>query len=108
MSIIVIATIYPLPEHRDEVITIFEGTIPRVHDEDLGCELYALHEGRDRLVMIEKWVNSDALAAHGGAAAMADAHVRLEGKLAQRTDVEVLRPHPAGIAAMGTLLGRET
>jgi len=35
------------------VIKAFEAAIVRVHDEP-GVELYALHEGRDRLVMIEK------------------------------------------------------
>jgi quinol monooxygenase YgiN len=103
MSIVVVATIYPLPEHRDEVIAIFEETIARVHVEDDGCELYALHEGRDRLVMIEKWTSPDALKAHGRAAALAAANPRFEGKLATPTDVQVLQPRAAGTPALGTL-----
>jgi quinol monooxygenase YgiN len=103
MSVAVVATIYPLPEHRDEVIAIFEETIPRVHAEDEGCELYALHEGRDRLVMIEKWTSAEALKAHGRAAALAASGPKLEGKLAAPTDVQVLQPHPAGTPALGTL-----
>jgi quinol monooxygenase YgiN len=53
MSIVVVVTVYPTLEHRAEVIEAFEKAIVRVHDEP-GVELYALHEGSDRLVMIEK------------------------------------------------------
>ena len=38
MSVVVVATIKPLPEHRDEVIAAFTETIAQVHAED-GCEL---------------------------------------------------------------------
>ena len=51
MSVVVIATAFPVPEHRAEVIAAFEAAIKRVHDQT-GVELYALHEGPDRLVMI--------------------------------------------------------
>ena len=37
---VVVATIIPLPEHRDEVIAVLTQTIPKVHAEE-GCELYA-------------------------------------------------------------------
>lgn len=103
MSVAVVATIYPLPEHRAEVIAIFEETIARVHAEDEGCELYALHEGRDRLVMIEKWTSAEVLKVHGTGAALAAAGPKLEGKLAAPTEVHVLQPHPAGTPELGTL-----
>ena len=48
MSIVVVATISPKPEHTDAVAAAFAGIIPQVHAED-GCELYALHRaGPDR------------------------------------------------------------
>jgi quinol monooxygenase YgiN len=103
MSVVVVATIYPLPEHRDEVIGIFEATIAQVHAEDEGCELYALHEGRDRLVMIEKWASRDALKAHETGAALTAAGPKLAGKLSAPVDVQVLQPHPAGVAGLGTV-----
>jgi quinol monooxygenase YgiN len=103
MSIVVVATIHPLPEHRDEVIAVFEETIARVHAEDEGCELYALHEVDDRLVMIEKWTSADALAAHSRGPALTDAGPRLAGKVAGAPTVEVLQPHPSGTAALGAL-----
>jgi quinol monooxygenase YgiN len=54
MSVIVVATAFPVPEHRAQVIAAFEEAIALVHDEP-GVELYAVHEGDDRLVMIEKY-----------------------------------------------------
>jgi quinol monooxygenase YgiN len=103
MSVVLVATIRPIPEHRDEVIAIFEAVITHVHAEDEGCELYALHEDEDRLVMIEKWASQEALAAHGRGPALAELNSRLAGKLLGDLDVQVLRPHPAGTARQGTL-----
>jgi quinol monooxygenase YgiN len=103
MSLIIVATAIPLAEHRDEVIAAFEDTITRVHAEDEGCELYALHTGRDRVVMIEKWTSKENLASHGRGPALADLQVRLAGKLESEMDVRVLRPHPAGTESQGVL-----
>jgi quinol monooxygenase YgiN len=103
MSIVVVATIYPAPEHREDVIAAFSDTIARVHAEDDGCELYALHEGEDRLVMIEKWTSEEKLAAHSRGPALAELNGRIDGKLAGRADLQVLRAHPAGTAQQGTL-----
>jgi quinol monooxygenase YgiN len=103
MSIAVVATIYPWPEHRDEVVVAFEKAIARVHAEDEGCELYALHEGTDRLVMIEKWASEDALAAHSRGAALAELNTRLDGKLTSDADVQVLLPRPVGTPQQGIL-----
>ena len=101
MSVVVVATIVPKPEHRAEVIAIFEGVIARVHAEDAGCELYALHEGADRLVMVEKWADQAALDTHSVGAALRDAGPALAGKVVGPTDVQVLTPHPAGTAEQG-------
>src|SRR3954454_16575234 len=103
MSVVVVATIFPLPEHRTEVISLYEETIGRVHSEDQGCELYALHEDAESLVMIEKWTSAEALQAHGHGAALADMRPKLEGKLAGDSIVKVYTPRPAGTAAQGAL-----
>jgi quinol monooxygenase YgiN len=103
MAIIVVATAFPSPEHRAEVIAAFEAAIAKVHAEEDGCELYALQEGPDRLVMIEKYASDEAVAAHragGGLAALIEA---LKGKLSAPMDVQVLAPHPAGSPAKGAL-----
>ncbi|HEX3787373.1 MAG TPA: antibiotic biosynthesis monooxygenase [Pseudonocardiaceae bacterium] len=103
MSVVVVATIHPLPEHRAEVIAVFAETIARVHAEDAGCELYALHEGEDRLVMVEKWASAEDLAAHSKGSALAEMNGRLAGKVAGRPDVQVLTAHPAGTDSQGAI-----
>jgi quinol monooxygenase YgiN len=102
MSVVIVATAFPIPEHRAEVIAAFEAAITEVH-EDPGCELYALHEGGDRLVMIEKYLSQDAVTEHAKSAALADLQARLAGKLNGDLDVQVLIPHPAGTRDKGTI-----
>jgi len=103
MSLVVVATLFPLAEHRDEVVAAIADAIARVHAEDEGCELYALHEGPDRLVMIEKWASDELLDAHLNAPALAELGGRLAGKLASPTEIQRLQPHPAGTPRQGTL-----
>jgi quinol monooxygenase YgiN len=102
MSVVVIVTAFPVPEHRAAVITAFEAAIKRVHDEP-GVELYALHEGPDRLVMIEKYASEQARSEHRKGAALAGLVSALEGKLSSPLDAQVLVPHPAGDARKGVL-----
>ena len=82
MSVVVVATITPKPEHTDEVAAAFAEIIPQVHAED-GCELYALHRADDRLIMIERWASADALAVHSRGAALAVLNPKLRGKLTE-------------------------
>ena len=104
MSVIVVATAYPAPEHKAEVIAAFEAAIDHVHREEPGCELYALHEGPDgRLVMIEKYASQDAVTEHGKGAGLAGLRAALDGKLSGPLDVQFLVPHPAGMATKGAL-----
>jgi quinol monooxygenase YgiN len=102
VSVVVVATIIPLPEHRDEVIATITETVGKVHEED-GCELYALHQADDRLMMVEKWVSLDALRTHSKGAALAAQGPRLAGKLAGPAEVVVLQAVPAGDPAKGQL-----
>lgn len=103
MAVVVVATIVPVPEHRTEVIAALEDAIARVHSEDEGCEVYALHEGEDRLVMIEKWSSQDALDTHGQRPALQELGARLAGKTVDEPDIQVLNPHPAGTPQRGSL-----
>ena len=102
MSVVVVATIVPRPEHREEVIATITETVAKVHEED-GCELYALHQADDRLVMVEKWASADALRAHSRGAALAALNPRLAGLVAGPSEVIVLDPVPAGDPAKGQL-----
>jgi quinol monooxygenase YgiN len=102
MSVVVVVTAFPVPEHRAEVVAAFEAAIARVHHEP-GVELYALHEGPDRLVMIEKYESEQARSQHAKGAALAGLRSALEGKLSSGLDAQVLVPHPAGNAQKGAL-----
>lgn len=102
MSVVLVATLFPIPEHRAEVIAAAEKAIAQVHSEP-GVERYALHEGADRLVMIEKYASREALAAHGKSPALAQLMADLQGKLAAELDVQVLTPHPAGDPELGAI-----
>ena len=102
MSVVVVATIVPAAEHRDEVIAAIRETIGQVHDED-GCELYTLNEAPDRLVMIEKWATPEALAVHSRGANLAALNPKLAGKVTGPPEVIVLRQVPAGDPVKGQL-----
>ncbi len=100
MPVVVVATFHPAPGRSAAVVDAITGVIPAVHAE-AGCELYALHRGEDRLVMIERWASPEALAAHGRGAAIAELGARLEGLLAAPTEVSRLDPVPAGTGRQG-------
>jgi quinol monooxygenase YgiN len=102
MSVVVVVTAFPLPEHRAEVIAAFEAAIARVHREP-GVELYALHEGPDRLVMIEKYESEELRTKHLHGEALARLRSALQGKLRSGLDAQVLVPHPAGDSHKGAL-----
>lgn len=103
MPVAVVATIRPLPGRRAEVIAAMETVIARTHAEDGGCLLFALHEGPDRLVMIEKWSSDEALDAHLAGPAIAELQQRIRGLTDGPPDIIRLQPHPAGTAAQGAL-----
>ncbi len=102
-AVIVVATAFPVPEHKAEVISAFEAAIAQVHSEEPGCELYALHEGEDRLVMIEKYASQEAVSEHVKGKGLAALRAALEGKLSAPMDVHMLTAHPAGMPTKGAL-----
>jgi quinol monooxygenase YgiN len=103
MSIVIVATFFPKPECRDEVVAAIEATIPEVHANDAGCELYAMHLAADRIVMIEKWANMEDVGAHGGGAPLVTLMAAIDGKLTTGLDVQFLEPHPAGSEDQGLI-----
>lgn len=102
MSVVVVATISPLPEHRDEVIAAYAEAIAQVHAEE-GCQLYALNQSPDRLIMVEKWASREALDKHARSEALAALRPKLAGKLSGTTEVIVAEAVPAGDPAKGQL-----
>lgn len=99
---VIVATVTPAPGQLDAVESVLKELIPGVHAED-GCERYALHRGRDRLVFVEKWRDMEALAAHGGAPSIKAMNERLKGLVAAPVDVQVLEPVTAGDPAKGAI-----
>jgi quinol monooxygenase YgiN len=102
MSVVVVATIIPLPGHRDAARDALRTAVAGVHAED-GCELYALTEAPDRFVMVERWSSADALAAHGKGATVAQLNQALDGLVAGPAEVIVLEPVPAGDPGKGVV-----
>jgi quinol monooxygenase YgiN len=104
MSVVVVATIFPAPGQQEAVARALVRAIEEVHGED-GCELYALNEGADRLVMVEKWASAQALEQHSAGPALQRLAADLAGKTVGAPDVQVLQPHPAGTAVQGVVQG---
>lgn len=102
MAVVVVATITPKDGQLDEVAEVFRQRIPDVHREP-GCELYALHRAKDKLVMVERWESPEALAAHGKGAVMAEVHAALKGKVAGPSEIVVTEAVPAGDPEKGQL-----
>ena len=102
MSVVVVATITPLPEHVDAVREALLAAVPQVHGEP-GCELYAMHEDDGGFVMIERWADLDALRVHGKAEALTTLGGVLAGKLAAAPEVRRLSALPAGDPGKGSL-----
>ena len=102
MSVVVVVTAYPKAEHRGAVIAAFKKATGQVHQEP-GVEVYALHEGPDLLVMIEKYESEEARSQHAKRPALADLLTALDGKLRGRLDVQVLTPHPFADPRKGAL-----
>jgi quinol monooxygenase YgiN len=103
VSVVVVATVHPTAEGREAVINAFRHAVARVHAEDAGCELYALHENGRRLVMVEKWSSPEALDEHSRSTAVAELEATVEGKLTEPTDVQVYTAVPAGVPQLGEL-----
>ena len=102
MSVVVVATITPKPDHVDAVRDAILTAVPKVHEEP-GCELYALHEGDGSFVMVERWESVEALKVHGRAEALTTLGGAIADKLAAPLDVRRLTPVPAGDAGKGAL-----
>jgi len=99
---VIVATITPKPDKFDEVAEVLTSLIPQVHDED-GCDLYALHRGKDRFVFVEKWRDMAALGVHGGGPSIKALNEGLKGLVEGSLDVQVLEAVPAGDATKGAL-----
>lgn len=96
--VVLIAEISPAPERDEEIIAALAEGVERVHGEDPGCLVYALHRDGDRLVMIEKWADEETFTRHRISAAVDALSGALEGLLAEETVLRILAPLPLGLA----------
>jgi quinol monooxygenase YgiN len=99
---VVVATITPNPGQIDAAEAALKELIPAVHEED-GCEIYALHRGKDTLVFVEKWRDRDALRAHGTGDNIKALNEKLSGLVAGPPAVMVLEAVPAGESDKGAV-----
>ena len=102
-EVVVVATIVPQAEHRKDVRKALTHAIDRVHDEDEGCLLYALHESPEAFVMIEKWSSAETLKAHSQSPAYQELGGALGSRLAGAPEVKFLTAIPAGTDRQGAL-----
>lgn len=100
--IVIVATFYPKPEARERVVAVLEAAVAKTHTEP-GCELYALHENDDRLVMIEKWASQEAADQHGKGEAVRDIGALPDDAMAKPLDLVFLHPRPGGDPSRGAL-----
>ncbi|MCW2583636.1 MAG: antibiotic biosynthesis monooxygenase protein [Klenkia sp.] len=106
LPVVVIARLVPAAGKEDQVQAALVSAIAVTHEQDAGCELYALHRvtrGEPGLVVVEKWANAAALGAHGAGSAFAALTRDLEGLLAEPMAVTLLEPVPAGATGQGQL-----
>ena len=98
---VVVATITPKPDQVEAVREAILAAVPKVHAEP--GELYAVHEGKDNFVMVERWASLDALKVHGTAEALTTLGGQLADKLDGPPDVRRLTAVPAGDAVKGAI-----
>jgi quinol monooxygenase YgiN len=97
MAAIGLAVLLPNAEARDAVIKTLRDAVPKFHAE-AGCELYALHESGDEIVIIEKWADMASLDLHANGEPLRAMRRALKG-LVELKRSEVLDPLPIGGAA---------
>jgi quinol monooxygenase YgiN len=102
-EVVVVATIVPKAERRDDVRAALTHAIGRTHAEDDGCLLYALHESDSGFCMIEKWATADALKAHSAGPALAELGPVLRDALTGAPEINVFKAVPAGTEQQGRL-----
>jgi len=89
-----VAHLVAIPELTDEVEQILRGLVESTTDES-GTEIYVLNRDANQansFWFFELYTDDAALATHGGSAAMADAMVSLDGKLAEAPMLTVVTP----------------
>ena len=99
---IVVARVYPKPGRLHEVIDIYAGIVPLVHQES-GCELFALHTDGETVFVVEKWAAPADLQGHAAGPAYAQIRAGISDLVEHAADAWVLDALPFDGAAKGTI-----
>jgi quinol monooxygenase YgiN len=102
MSVVVVATITPLPGRLQDVLDNFADGVPLVHQEK-GCELYAAHTDGELVIMVERWTTKEDLDAHAKGEAVAAIGASNAGAVAGPSTVLVLENVTMGEPIKGTI-----
>jgi quinol monooxygenase YgiN len=100
---VVVATLTPRPEAREEVREALVSSLAAVHREP-GCQLYALHETDDAFLFVEQWETDEFLERHNSADAVSEVVRRIAGKLKEPVQIVVARPLAGGDVSKGQLV----
>ena len=103
MSFVIIATVRPKAEHHEDVLEALTTAAAATHEEP-GCEMFAVHTGREELIIVESWADKDNLKAHEKNEAFQTLVASISSWLREPLDVRVVRPVPAGNRTKGTLV----
>lgn len=102
-TIVVTAVFHPIDGCMQELSDALVRSIPAVHQE-AGCRLYAIHDAEDgTITMIEKWDDSDTLAAHAAGPAVQALDAAVAELIASPTTVTKMTPILAGTDEQGAL-----
>ena len=102
MSIVVVAAVTAVDGALAELAALFLEASVDVHDEP-GCELYAVHETDDQVVVIEKWVDAASLQAHRDGRVVAALLERARPLASGPADIKIVRPSSGGAGPKSSL-----
>ena len=94
MSIIALAELHPTQGNTDSLVRALLAALDAVHAQD-GCELYAVHEAKEKVVILEKWRDRESLDAHRQGEPLARLRKAMDGLVADKR-AEILIAQPTG------------
>jgi quinol monooxygenase YgiN len=102
MSLVMLATLKPLPEHRLAVAEALKTLVAAAQLEK-GMECFALFSTDDDFIIIEQWADEASWDAHVAAASSLAALEAVAGRLREPATHQRLSPVPVGGRARGAL-----
>jgi len=102
VSIVVVAAVTAVDGALAELAALFLEAAIDVHDEP-GCELYAVHETDEQVVVIEKWVDAASLQAHREGKVVAALLERARPLACGPADIKIVRPSSEGMGRKSAL-----